>query len=126
MLSSRGLVSTAVRRIGTEGGQWNIRWASTITVPNVDIAAFRKAGTGDSVRNDIVAAVKEAATSHGVFAISGGVSWNHYYGAFGAAKEMMSHPLEVKKDFPSTKKGGFVRGYIGEGEESGSERYELK
>jgi len=70
--------------------------------------------------------IHEACALHGFFYVTGhGVEDAIQSEAFEASQAFFDLPQDVKKAVPF-ESGGFTRGYIGMGEESGSHRLEVK
>eukprot|EP00288_Rhodomonas_lens_P017318 CAMPEP_0177711906 /NCGR_PEP_ID=MMETSP0484_2-20121128/12112_1 /TAXON_ID=354590 /ORGANISM="Rhodomonas lens, Strain RHODO" /LENGTH=387 /DNA_ID=CAMNT_0019223673 /DNA_START=358 /DNA_END=1522 /DNA_ORIENTATION=+ len=70
--------------------------------------------------------VRAACEEHGMFYVKGhGIPDELQAAAFKASQDFFSLPSEVKEALPCVT-GGFTRGYIGVGKESGSDRHELK
>ncbi|KAJ3216926.1 hypothetical protein HDU67_008745 [Dinochytrium kinnereticum] len=102
-----------------------------IDLPIVDISPFM-AGDGatgsekHSRRDACAARMLEALEKFGAFALVGHpVSPTILEETYAAALQFFDLPLEVKKEIP-IKPGGFTRGYVGVGGESGSSALEVK
>ncbi|KAI8816486.1 uncharacterized protein EV422DRAFT_545418 [Fimicolochytrium jonesii] len=101
-------------------------------LPVIDITPFSTnapAGQDSSAKRDVGAQLAEACSQHGVFYLKSGdigrLTNEKRLRTFEAAKQFFALPEEVKKAVPISP-GGFTRGYIGIGGESGSSALEVK
>ena len=91
-------------------------------LPDIDIAPFLSPST-TAERESVVNALKEACTKYGAFYLSNhGIDTD---ATMQKMKDFFALPEAIKKNI-AVKPGGFSRGYIGMGEESGSEALEVK
>lgn len=107
-----------------KGGLTNLR-ASAPEFPVIDISPMSEEGK-TSAKLRVAEEVRAACEEHGMFYVKGhGIPDELQAAAFKASQDFFSLPSEVKEALPCVT-GGFTRGYIGVGKESGSDRHELK
>jgi isopenicillin N synthase-like dioxygenase len=106
-------------RVG--GGQINSQ-----SVPIIDISPWVQSHHGASIEKDqqqSARAIDEALQSHGCFLVTGhGLEADRFDTAMSSAYQLFALEDEIKKEV-EVKGGGFMRGYIGFGKESGLEEY---
>lgn len=90
-------------------------------IPIIDFGCFmHPEAASDAERAAVAQAVDAALQSNGVFiAANVGVTDAASAGAFEAARRFFSLPIEQKRAADAVKQGGFIRGYLGYGAESG-------
>lgn len=99
--------------------------ASDLVVPQIDIRAFSESADEVSMQK-AKEALAEACSTHGFFYVTGHrFTRSQRELVFGASKEFFDLSLEHKNKIP-IKSGGFTRGYVPVGGESGSKLFELK
>eukprot|EP01006_Ploeotia_vitrea_P004621 TRINITY_DN115014_c0_g1_i1.p1 TRINITY_DN115014_c0_g1~~TRINITY_DN115014_c0_g1_i1.p1 ORF type:complete len:338 (-),score=20.91 TRINITY_DN115014_c0_g1_i1:123-1136(-) len=94
-------------------------------LPVIDVSSL-SAPLSKETLNELSSKIRDACVNYGFFYVVGhGISEECIKNVRGAAKEFFDLPLDTKKTVP-LKSGGFTRGYIAIGEESGSDRLEVK
>jgi isopenicillin N synthase-like dioxygenase len=102
------------------------RLSTSVHLPVIDISCLTRVGGSPEDKEELGRQIKAACTDHGFFYVAGhGVSTEAQNEAFSASASFFDMPNEDKRAIPFSS-GGFTRGYIGMGEESGSDRLEVK
>lgn len=95
---------------------------NTAPLPIIDIAPFLTSG-GEDQKSSIARQLHQACCSYGAFYLTGhGIDTSS---VLARMKEFFSL-TDVQKNAIAVREGGFTRGYIGMGEESGSDALEVK
>ncbi|CAM9279218.1 unnamed protein product, partial [Heterosigma akashiwo] len=95
-------------------------------IPEIDLAILLEKESSIYARTEIVEKLKEAFEAFGVFYVRfPGFTEEYASVQVQRAKEFFDLPERIKRTLPAAS-GGFTRGYIGMGEESGSGRLEVK
>ncbi|KAJ3073813.1 hypothetical protein HK102_005935 [Quaeritorhiza haematococci] len=95
-------------------------------IPIIDISPFLSPTGPTHAKTAVVNHLVDAITTYGVFYITHhGITPEKMERIFEAARVFFALPESVKRKIP-IKSGGFTRGYVGIGEESGSEAFEVK
>lgn len=96
---------------------------ASIKIPVIDIKSFLKGSASAADKASIAANLEEACKNFGAFYLTGHGIDSHRL--LSEMRRFFSLPVEVKKSILS-KSEGISRGYIGMGEESGSDLLEVK
>ena len=102
--------------------------AAAATVPVIDISAMLETGNVEG-KQAVGKAVAEACERIGAFDVVGhGISETQQQQARAAADQFFALPVDVKRSVgpPAAASAGFIRGYLGMAEESGSDAVEVK
>jgi len=99
----------------------NKSFFSILKLPILDISSFQS--SPQTLRNEISSQIAEASKTHGFFLVKP-ISFQ-FSAFFQSSNDFFSQSKDLKLSIKN-KTQGLTRGYIGMGEESGSDQYEVK